>query len=75
MDGLAFLSHRHEGINNILVVTLQERPDGLVILLASNSTPLELTICGLWDIATIFSQYVVEGRAYLLPLKQSLANN
>ncbi|KAG7112018.1 hypothetical protein HYQ44_010213 [Verticillium longisporum] len=56
-DNLAYLAHWEENVRMISAVTLEEHPSGLVVVLASNSTPSQSIIAGLRDILATVCQY------------------
>ncbi|KAH7363551.1 hypothetical protein B0T11DRAFT_353892, partial [Plectosphaerella cucumerina] len=56
-DNMAYLAHRSEGAVMVSAVTLQERSSGLVVVLASNSTPSPPVIHGFKKILNIVSRY------------------
>ncbi|KAM9874554.1 hypothetical protein VDGL01_11384 [Verticillium dahliae] len=58
-DKIAFLAHWEEGVRKVSAVTLEEQPSGLVVVLASNSTPSRSIIAGLRDIFAKVCQYSV----------------
>lgn len=60
-DDLAFLAHSEEGVGTVSAVTIQERSEGITVLLASNYTPTETTIKGLRNILSIIRRYAFKG--------------
>ena len=60
-DDLAFLANCEEGVGSVSAVTIQERGNGITIVLTSNKTPEELTIKGLSNILATVSKYSAKG--------------
>lgn len=60
-DDLAFLANSEEGVGTVSAVTIQERSDGITVLLASNYTPTETTINGIRNILNIIQKYALKG--------------
>ncbi|KAH8771770.1 hypothetical protein F5883DRAFT_415569, partial [Diaporthe sp. PMI_573] len=54
-DHIAFLAHSQEGVHAISAACVEESDTGLVIRLASNSTPSTLAVTGLTKILNTFS--------------------
>ncbi|KAJ5696741.1 hypothetical protein N7536_007153 [Penicillium majusculum] len=61
-DDIAFLAQWQEGVENVTAVTLQEKPNGLVICLASNHTPADKTVLELTQTMALVSKYAAEGK-------------
>ncbi|KAL2698638.1 hypothetical protein AAEP93_010026 [Penicillium crustosum] len=61
-DDIAFLAQWKEGVENVTAVTLQEKPNGLVICLASNHTPTDKTVFELTQTMDLVSNYAFEGK-------------
>lgn len=64
-DDIAFLAQWQEGVENVTAVTLQEKPNGLVICLASNHTPADKTVLELTQTMALVSKYAAEGTSIL----------
>lgn len=62
-DHVAFLAHSQEGVFAISAACVEESKNGLVIRLASNSTPSEKTVSGLTKILNTFSDGARDGKA------------
>ncbi|KAK7750051.1 hypothetical protein SLS62_008044 [Diatrype stigma] len=60
-DDLAFLANSEEGVGTVSAVTIQERREGITVLLASNYTPTETTVKGLRNILDIIQKYAFKG--------------
>lgn len=60
-DHLAFLANSEEGLGTVSAVTIQERSEGITVLLASNYTPTETTVKGLRNILNIIQKYALKG--------------
>ncbi|KLU91489.1 hypothetical protein MAPG_10007 [Magnaporthiopsis poae ATCC 64411] len=54
---LALLAHNKQGVGYISAVCLEEKPDGLVVRVASNEKPRHDTISGLQSILNTLSRY------------------
>lgn len=61
-DHVAFLAHSQEGVHAISAACVEEGDNGLVIRLASNSTPSANTVLGLTKILNTLSNGACEGR-------------
>lgn len=66
-DDFAFIANRQEGVENVTATTVQETADGITVLLASNHTPSNDTLCELNKIASLLRDCINKGeiRAYL----------
>lgn len=60
-DNLAFLAQWQEGVENVTASTLQEKTNGLLILLASNHTLLEAMIHELRAMLALVSENAFRG--------------
>jgi hypothetical protein len=60
-DHIAFLAHSEQGVEAISAVCVEERVNGLVFRLASNSTPSEATVSGLKILLEDLSHSVTAG--------------
>lgn len=63
-DHVAFLAHSQEGVFAISAACVEESKNGLVIRLASNSTPSEKAVSGLTKILNTFSDGARDGKAW-----------
>lgn len=63
-DHVAFLAHSQEGVQAISAACVEEGESGLVIRLASNSTPSAQTVLGLTKILNTFSNGACDGKTW-----------
>lgn len=63
-DHVAFLAHSQEGVHAISAACVEEKENGLVIRLASNSTPSAKTVLGLTKILNTFSNGARDGKTW-----------
>lgn len=67
-DNLAFLANCEEGVKSVSAVTIQERSDGMTVLLASNYTPKQTTINGICNILATIQKYASKGINRITPI-------
>jgi hypothetical protein len=70
-DHIAFLAHSQEGVHAISAACVEESDTGLVIRLASNSTPSTLAVTGLTKILNTFSNCARQGKISPVPTSAS----
>lgn len=63
-DHVAYLAHSQEGVHAISAACVEESDNGLVIRLASNSTPSSQTVSGLRKILDTFSNGARRGKKW-----------
>lgn len=67
-DGLAFICHWEEGVHRVSTITLEEHPDGLIALLACNSSPTKTITRSLEEVLAVVTQYASQSKVVQLLL-------
>jgi hypothetical protein len=60
-DHIAFLGHSAQDVKTISAVCIEETPDGLLLRLASNHTPVDATVSGLRELLQNLGRGILAG--------------